>query len=141
MEWAHDGYSIAEAAEWIGIQDAVWQRGDRFGFAIVDDESGHLLGAAGLNRFDPVHRTANLGYWVRTSAAGAGIGTRGVSLVAAYGLGEVGLHRIEIVAALENLPSRRVAEKAGAHFEGVARHRLFLHGERRDAAVYSVTSA
>ena len=49
-----------------------------------------------------------------------------------------GLHRIEIIAAVENIPSDRVAEKAGATREGVLRERLLLHGRRHDGVILSL---
>ena len=48
------------------------------------------------------------------------------------------LERLEIVAATGNLRSRRVAEKAGAVREEVARSRLRLHERFHDAVVYSI---
>ena len=42
-------------------------------------------------------------------------------LVARYGHHEVGLHRLEIVMSVRNEASRRVAERLGAHYEGVQR--------------------
>ena len=50
------------------------------------------------------------------------------------------LRRLEIVIAEDNRASRRVAEKAGARFEAVARRRLLLRGEPQDAAIYSFTA-
>jgi RimJ/RimL family protein N-acetyltransferase len=138
MEWVHPGYSLADAAEWIEAQDRLWAEGWRMGFAFVDSGSGRLLGAGGLNRFDPTHRWANLGYWVRTSAAGAGVATRAVRLISQFGFEIVGLRRIEIAADVDNAASRRVAEKAGARLEGVSRNRLYLRGESFDAAVYGL---
>jgi RimJ/RimL family protein N-acetyltransferase len=38
----------------------------------------------------------------------------------------------------ENVPSRRVAEKAGARFEAIARNRIVQHGKPYDAALYSL---
>ena len=138
MEWAHPTYSLADAVAWIEIQHRVWETGDRFGFAFVDPATDRLLGAGGLNRFDPVNRWANLGYWVRTSAAGTGVGTRAAKLMSRFGFETVGLARMEIVAGVDNLGSRRVAEKAGAVFEGTARNRLLIRGRSRDAAVYGL---
>jgi ribosomal-protein-serine acetyltransferase len=48
------------------------------------------------------------------------------------------LTRLEIVIAVENAPSRGVAEKVGATFECIARNRLVLHEHPIDAAVYSL---
>ncbi|HSG78081.1 MAG TPA: GNAT family N-acetyltransferase [Acidimicrobiia bacterium] len=138
MEWVHPGYSLTDAVEWIESQDRLWDQGWRLGFGFVDPASGLLLGAGGLNRFDPTNRRANLGYWVRTSAVGRGVATRAVRLMSRFGFAEVGLRRVEIAAGVDNTASRRVAEKAGARFEGVARNRLLLRGESFDAAVYGL---
>ncbi|PKY09449.1 hypothetical protein B1757_14865 [Acidithiobacillus marinus] len=51
------------------------------------------------------------------------------------------INRLEVVAAIENHASRRVAEKAGATFEGIAKARLLIHGQYHDAAMYSFTSS
>lgn len=59
-------------------------------------------------------------------------------MVARFGFGTLGLARIEIVALPDNSASRRTAERAGARFETVARHRLWVRDEARDAAVYAL---
>jgi RimJ/RimL family protein N-acetyltransferase len=102
--------------------------------------SGEYVGAAGLNQFNHVHNFANLGYWVRESRQGRGIALEAVSLVSEFGFRVLGLTRIEIVVAEANLPRRRVAEKAGAHFEGIARKRILLRDQAIDAAMYSLVA-
>lgn len=83
---------------------------------------------------------ANLGYWVRTSAAGRGVATGATRAVARFGFEQIGLKRIEIVAAVNNLSSQRVAEKAGAVREGVLRKRLLIRGESHDAVLFSLVA-
>ena len=56
----------------------------------------------------------NLGYWVRTSRRGEGIAVRATKLAARYAFENVGLIRVEVVMAVDNSASRRVAEKSGA---------------------------
>jgi RimJ/RimL family protein N-acetyltransferase len=63
--------------------------------------------------------TANVGYWVRTSRTGQGIATAAVRLVARFGFEDLGLRRLELLIAVHNVASRRVAEKVGATLEGV----------------------
>jgi RimJ/RimL family protein N-acetyltransferase len=46
---------------------------------------------------------------------------------------------LELVIAVENLPSLRVAQKAGAEFEGTSRKRLWLYGIAHDASMFSFT--
>jgi RimJ/RimL family protein N-acetyltransferase len=61
-----------------------------------------------------------------------------VRLIADFAFRETDLLRLEIVCALGNVASQRVAERAGAVREGVLRHRLLLHGEPVDAVMYSL---
>jgi ribosomal-protein-serine acetyltransferase len=138
LPWCHPGFSKAEGEVWIRTQHDKWQTGEEFQFVIRDATSQRFLGGCGLNHVNRVHRFANLGYWVRTSECGRGFASRAAHLAAQYGLRELGLLRIEIVVALGNHGSHRVAEKLGAFKEGVLRNRLFVHGEAHDAVMYSV---
>lgn len=54
-----------------------------------------------------------------------------------FGVQQLQLKRIEIVASVENINSQRVAERAGACKEGISRNKLLIHGEFHDAVIYS----
>lgn len=88
-----------------------------------------------------MERFANLGYWVRTSRTQQGIATAVVPMIVKFGFDNLNLHRMEIVVAVANLPSQRVAEKAGAFREGLLRQRLFVHGQISDAFIFSFMPA
>jgi len=136
LPWCHQNYAIEETEEFIAARaraDEEW-----YSFGVFDKESGRFLGGVGLNFFNRVHQIANLGYWVRTSVLGRGVATRATRLVARFGFAQLGLQRIEIIAAVENAASQRVAEKAGAVREGLARKRLLVRGEPQDAFVFSL---
>src|SRR5712691_5832046 len=85
------------------------------------------------------HRFGNLGYWVRTSATGRGVARAAVRQLADFAFRNTELVRLEIVCAVGNQRSQRVAERAGAVREGVLRDRLLLHGQAVDAIMYSLT--
>jgi len=138
LPWCHPAYSENESAEWIAAGITLAEEGSEYNFAILD-LSGRYLGGCGLNQINRIHRIANLGYWVRTSAVGRGVATAAVEQLARFAFAETDLVRLEIVCALGNEASRRVAEKAGATREGVLRDRLLLHDEPRDAVMYSIT--
>ncbi len=138
LPWCHARYRLEDAAAWIAHCRSGWRTGDHFAFPIFDARSGHLLGGAGLNQFEPLHRRANLGYWVRQSSQRQGTAAAAARLVARFGFERLGLVRIEIVALPENLPSRATAKKIGASFEAIARNRLLLDDGARDAAVYGL---
>lgn len=132
MPWATPGYGSAEALGWIR-----GETGDPHRFVMLD-AANDIVGSCGLNGVDDANRSANLGYWVRSDRAGEGFATEAAKLLARFGFSEPGFQRLEIVMSTRNHPSRRVAEKAGALHEGVARSSLLLQGEFHDAHVWSL---
>lgn len=138
MPWAHKDYSIRESRQWLKMQPEEWKKGFAYSFAILDAKDGTYLGGCGINRIDRENLSANLGYWVRTSRTAQGTAPAATRLLAAWAFRELKLNRIEIVVALENLRSQRVAEKAGAKREGIMRNRLLLHSKAHDAVLFSL---
>ena len=136
MPWSHPAYSLEESKSWLTTQVQAFQQRSNFEFAITS-ATGEYLGGCGLNQIDPLNQRANLGYWVRSSAAGHGVATAAVRLVRDWGFAQTDLVRLEVLVAVNNLTSRRVAEKSGALYEGTLRSRLLVHGTRHDAALYA----
>jgi len=104
--------------------------------AVVDEQSGRLLGGIGLHWTEDV---AEIGYWARADARGRGVTTRALVLVAGLAL-EQGAGRLQLRADVENASSRRVAEKAGFTAEGVLRsaHWNARLGRRQSWVMYSL---
>jgi ribosomal-protein-serine acetyltransferase len=138
LPWCHAGYDLEEARAWVAHCRDGWTADEHFAFGIFDRDSGALIGSVGLNQRNRVHRRAALGYWVRQSRQGRGIAWRAARRAARFGFQALGLVRIEIVMLPDNHASRRTAELAGARFEAVARHRLWVRDQARDAAVYAL---
>jgi RimJ/RimL family protein N-acetyltransferase len=136
MPWATSAFDDAAALDWIRGE----REPDEVQYLIVGDD-GEVAGGCGLNLFNQVNRFANLGYWLRSDRTGRGWATRATVLLARHGLTRLGLERVEIMMAIENEASRRVAERAGATFEGTLRHRFLLHGMYHDAYLYSLVRA
>ena len=74
LPWCHPGYTLDEAKAWVEQQVRAFESREQFEFVIVSAE-GAFLGGCGLNQIDRINRRANLGYWVRSSAAGRGVAT------------------------------------------------------------------
>ena len=141
MAWCKPDYGRADAEVFIRAQPQAWRDGREYTFLILDRRTKRFLGSCGLNRLDWANLMANLGYWIRTSAAGQGAATAAVKLVLRFAFEQLGLQRVEIVAAKGNTASQRVAEKAGATREALARNRCRAGGGPQDAYVYSVIPA
>jgi RimJ/RimL family protein N-acetyltransferase len=102
-------YTLDHARAFVAVPDGPYS------FAIEED--GRLAGSIAL-RVDAQSASGNVGYWCAPEARGRGVTTRALRLLCEYGLGELGLERLELVAHVDNAASLRVAEKAGFRREG-----------------------
>ena len=141
LEWAHEDYLPEESAGWIGGVTRPADVPSELAFAVEERATGRFAGVVGINDFRPAIRTANLGYWIRTSMAGRGLMSAAVRLLVPCAFTRVRLARLEILMEPANTASRRVAEKAGAVFEGTLRSRITIHATRRDVHLYSILPA
>lgn len=138
---------INESTRLETVQAYIAQREDQasrrlaYDFAIIDRNEQSILGGCGLNQINWQHGYANLYYWVRTSQAGQGIAGEAARQLARYGIRTLGLQRIEILVAVENLASLRVVEKLGAARQGLLRKRIYVRGLWHDAYVHSLLAA
>lgn len=85
-------------------------------------------------------RSAYIGYWVDQEFAGRGITSLAVAMATDYGIGSLGLHRIELNIRPENTASRAVAEKLGFREEGFREQYLHIDGDWRDHVTYVLLS-
>ena len=134
LPWCHPNYTIAETEAWLKTRPRRWHEGKEFGFTIR--HQGKIVGGCGIGICSQA-RSGNLGYWLRTGCTGKGYATEATKLLAEFGIKQLQLKRIEIVASVKNISSQRVAERAGACKEGIIRNRLSIHGKFHDAVVYS----
>ena len=134
MPWATEAYDEAAGLEWVR---GTYAAGTKYPFVILDSD-GEFVGTCGVETISEVNQFGNLGYWIRTDRYGRGIATRASRLLADYMHQETDLHRLEVIMSVENEPSRRVAERMGAVYEGILRDRLVLHGRAHDVHSFSV---
>jgi ribosomal-protein-serine acetyltransferase len=140
MPWAHAGYSLEDSAMWLNLCLEGWEKGTQYSFVAVDVATGEVLGDCSISQINRMHGFANLGYWVRSTATRQGLGSALARRVARFGVEEIRLNRLEILTALGNKGSQRVAEKAGATREGVLRSRLIERDRVVDAVMFSLTA-
>jgi RimJ/RimL family protein N-acetyltransferase len=141
LPWCHREYSIADTRAFLAGRGEAHEKDGEFAFAMVEQPGDRLVGACGLNQFDRANARANLGYWVRSGAVRRGLATQATRMLARWVFPTFQLVRIEIVAAVGNDASQRVAAKVGATREGVARNRLMVRGTPLDAVVFSLVPA
>lgn len=137
--WVHSGFRRDDAANYVNRWCDAWLERTAFYFVIEDDEG--FAGACGLSDLSWDHYRASLGFWVRTSKTGRGIGTAAARQVLHFATADLKLDRVEMEIAVHNERSRAIAEALGARLEGIMYHRLMLPSGPTDSAMYCATGA
>ncbi|MDP9409116.1 MAG: GNAT family N-acetyltransferase [Actinomycetota bacterium] len=98
-----------------------------------------LVGGSGLHRIDWTVPKFEIGYWCRTRFTGRGYVTEAVRGISDFAFDVLGARRVEIRCDSRNLPSARVAERAGFRLEGELRNNeLDTGGVPRNTLVYAM---
>lgn len=135
-------YTADDGLEYVRAAARQWADGAGASFAVVGAGDGALLGTAALTLTQRTRGVGEVGYWTTPTARGRGAAGRAAALLGRWGLQELGLGRIELLADVGNTASQRVAEKVGFIREGVARQaRAAARDEgRRDFVLYSLVA-
>ncbi len=88
-----------------------WDKGTHFHFALIERETGEVLGVARLNA-EPVG-APELHCWMRTDHTRRGLTTEACTALIDWARNDLRVQTIGLWAGRENTASRRVAEKLG----------------------------
>ncbi|GLQ70838.1 GNAT family N-acetyltransferase [Vibrio penaeicida] len=142
LPWVQHALTLEQATK--SAQEAVEKYENFVGdirYSIICKESGTLLGAIGLIIRDQSVPFFEIGYWLRTSAAGKGVITEAVALLETYAFEELGANRIEIKAAESNQRSWMVAVRCGYQLETTMKNtRRIKNGDLDNTVIYVKTS-
>ena len=114
-----------------------WDAGRAVRFAIRDRATRALLGVVGLDACIHLHRSCELGYWLRLEATGRGLMTEAAKACVDFAFGRMGIHRIRCAAATDNAPSLRVISRLAFRFEGIARQAEWVGSRWLDHALFA----
>jgi RimJ/RimL family protein N-acetyltransferase len=134
-------YTFGHAVAWIGETEPAWSDGRDVHLAIDDAATGEVVGAIELLGVDPVESCGRLRCWVRAARRRHGVARRALSLLAGWARDDLGLERLEVVAAVANTGAQRVAQTAGFRPEAVYRSYRQLGERRTDYLVYALPMA
>lgn len=140
LELVPQPYDVTAARAWVDEAASYWREATAAPFAITATDSGGVLGGVGFRWVDVTQSIGEIGYWLRREARGSGLTTRAVQLVSTWALTTLDCERLQLRADELNVPSQRVAEKAGFRREGVLRSLQFSvrEGRRIDFVMYSL---
>lgn len=115
-----------------------YRLGQFYDWALIDKESGRMIGTCGFVRFDAPHNSAEIGYVLNPDFHGKGLMTEAVRRVLRFGFSVLGLQRVEARYMAENAASRQLMERVGMSFEGIHRRMLLVKGQYRDIGICAI---
>ena len=112
-----------------------FRRRDFFQWGIADSSTGTVVGTCTLTQLSPVHQRCEIGFALRQTHWGKGLGSEAIAAIIEFAFETMNLHRIEADVDPRNDRSLRLLERFGFQREGFLRERYFLNGERQDAVM------
>jgi RimJ/RimL family protein N-acetyltransferase len=106
--------------------------------AVQRAADGTFIGWCGLTHWNPVHRSASLGYVLDEAAWGSGYATEAACALLEWAFETLDLNRVQAETDTRNGASARVLEKLGFVREGTLREDCIVNGEVSDSWVYGL---
>jgi ribosomal-protein-serine acetyltransferase len=136
LPWVESTGGERAVASFIAVSMAAWQGRQQLACALRRD--GRIIGGIGIVALDQDNEVASLGYWLGRNHCGHGYMSLGVAALIEHCFSALAVHRVQIRAAVQNMASRRVAERLGFTLEGIERGATKLAGGYQDMAMYAL---
>ena len=128
----------AQAERFIAVCAQIEQEGTGARLAIERAADNAFIGWCSLAKWDPVYRSAKLGYCLDDTAWGSGLATEAAGAVLQWAFDALDLNRVQAETDTRNTASGRVLEKLGFVREGRLREDCIVDGEVSDSWVYGL---
>jgi RimJ/RimL family protein N-acetyltransferase len=108
-------------------------------FLMVAKDDDAPVGCCGLNKIDPINRSAELGIIIgEKDRWGQGFGAEATSLLVGYGFETLNLNRVYLHVHEDNERGRRTYRRVGFREEGRLRQDTYREGKYLDSIVMGI---
>ena len=104
------------------------------------EHQGDIVGVIGLHEFDNDSRQTSMGFWISSSHQGKGIVSSSCARLIEHAFTDLGLNRVVMRMAEDNVRSRRVAERNGLVYEGTCKQSEWLYDHFVNQMVYATVA-
>lgn len=130
--------SLSETRAYIRCIRSLYHRGLPSSWAVVRQDSGHVIGTIGFMWYSDTNSAAEIGYSFSRAEWNRGYATEALNAVIRSAFSSLPLNRLEAQHDLRNPASGRVMEKCGMVREGILRQRIRNKGEWIDVVLYAI---
>jgi ribosomal-protein-serine acetyltransferase len=138
LPWVADMQTVEGLKEYLKNAEKLCQEKKEASFAIIFNNVA--VGRIGLHHLNMQNKIGAIGYWLSKEVQGHGIILKSCKALINYGFQNLGLHRIEIKAAVNNLKSQAIPVKLNFVKEGLLRQAEFVNNQFLDLLLYSMLS-
>ncbi|UQS87213.1 GNAT family N-acetyltransferase [Nicoliella spurrieriana] len=134
LPWADAMNSVQDELNF--IEFARHQFADRKLFLFVITDNRQPVGMIDLHNVNFDSHSAEVGYWLASSSQGKGIMTNALKQMIINIQPELQLHKITVVADVDNIASRSIPQRLGFTHEAVLKDHIFSNGQYHDADTF-----
>jgi ribosomal-protein-alanine N-acetyltransferase len=137
-EWSRDHLSSRAFRNRVVWAERAIRQGEAYPLFLFRQKDGQIVGGVTLSnvRRQPA-QAATLGYWVGEAYAMQGYMTEALTALREHAFAALDLSRLEAGCLPDNVASRRLLERCGFKYEGVAQAYLQIDGMWRDHVLYA----
>ncbi len=137
-EWARDHLTSRSFRNRVMWAERAIRNGDAYPLFLFRQKDGQIVGGLTLSnvRRQPA-QAGTLGYWVGEPYAMQGYMTEALGVLREHAFADLDLSRLEAACLPDNVASRRLLERCGFRYEGVAEAYLQIDGRWRDHVLYA----
>ena len=141
-QWSRDHLTSRAFRNRVIWAERAIRQGEAFPLFLFRQKDGQVVGGVTLSniRRQPA-QAATLGYWVGEAYAMRGYMTEALTVVRDHAFSALDLSRLEAACLPDNTASRRLLERCGFRYEGVAQAYLQIDGDWRDHVLYAALRA
>lgn len=136
LPWVNENKTPADSEQFIKNTFEEYANRDSLTAGIFYKEK--LAGIISFNTLDFRNQIGTIGYWLGEEFEGKGIMTTSLQALIAHGFNILQLNRIQLFVAVDNLPSKAVAERLGFTKEGTIRENERIDEKPVDQFLYSL---
>ena len=134
-----DAYAnLAEARSYLRFMLRKYRMGEPASWGIEWKAGGKIIGTIGFMWIQRDNAAAEVGYSLSRSYWNRGIMTEALRAIIDMGFTKLNLNRIEAMHEVDNPASGKVMQKAGMHYEGRLRQRVYNKGRFADVDLYAI---
>jgi ribosomal-protein-serine acetyltransferase len=125
LPWVDGTQGVKDSLEFVQSGLRAFAGSDGADYGIWQDNQ--LAGVIGLHFIDWSNQVTQFGYWLGEAFTGRGLMTRAGRAILQYAFQDLGMRRVNVAHAFENVASRRVIERLGFVFESETRDAEWMY--------------